>query len=40
MERPLVPLMRKMVREGNEKAMERLAAHLADGQAQRRLLSA
>ena len=29
MERPLVPLMRKMVRKGNEKAMERLAALLA-----------
>src|SRR3954470_19981980 len=35
MERPLVPLMRKMVRKGNERAMERLAALLADGQAQR-----
>ena len=34
MERPLVPLMRKMVRKGNERAMERLAALLADGQAQ------
>jgi len=32
-ERPLLPLMRKMVRKGNEKAMERLAALLADGQA-------
>ena len=29
MERPLVPLMRKMVRKGNERAMERLAALLA-----------
>src|SRR3954453_16944942 len=35
MERPLVPLMRKMVRKGNEKAMERLAAQLANGQALR-----
>jgi hypothetical protein len=34
-ERPLLPLMRKMVRKGNEKALERLAALLADGQAQR-----
>jgi hypothetical protein len=33
-ERPLLPLMRKLVRKGNEKAMERLAALLADGQAQ------
>src|SRR3954470_1363277 len=32
MERPLVPLMRKMVKKGNERAMERLAARLADGQ--------
>jgi len=32
-ERPLLPLMRKMVRKGNEKAMQRLAAQLADGQA-------
>jgi hypothetical protein len=32
LERPLVPLMRKMVRKGNERAMERLAALLADGQ--------
>ena len=36
MERPLVPLMRKMVRKGNERAMERLAALLAqDGHAAR-----
>jgi hypothetical protein len=35
MERPLVPLMRKMVRKGNQRAMERLAALMADGQAQR-----
>ena len=34
MERPLVPLMRKLLRTGNEKAMERLAALLASGQAQ------
>src|SRR4051812_35003684 len=35
MERPLVPLMRKMVRTGNEKALERLAALLAqDGPTQ------
>ena len=34
MERPLVPLMRKVLRSGNERAMERLAALLADGQAQ------
>ena len=27
---PLVPLMRKMVRRGNERAMERLAGLLAD----------
>ena len=27
MERPLVPFMRKVLRKGNEKAMERLAAH-------------
>jgi len=33
MERPLVPLMRKVLRSGNERAMERLAALLADGQA-------
>ena len=30
MERPLLPLMRKMVRKGNERAMERLAGLLAD----------
>jgi hypothetical protein len=36
MERPLVPLMRKLLRTGNEKAMERLAALLASGQAQQR----
>ena len=35
LERPLVPLMRKMVRRGNERAMERLAALLADGQTRR-----
>jgi hypothetical protein len=35
MERPLVPLMRKMVRKGNERAMERLAALLSDGQVRR-----
>ena len=34
MERPLVPLMRKLLRSGNEKAMERLAALLASGQTQ------
>jgi hypothetical protein len=34
-ERPFVPLMRKMVRKGNERAMERLAGLLAD-QAQQR----
>jgi hypothetical protein len=34
MERPLVPLMRKLLRNGNEKAMERLAALLASGQTQ------
>ena len=28
LEKPLVPLMRKMVRKGNERAMERLAALL------------
>ena len=33
MERPLVPLMRKLVRKGNERAMERLADLLA-GQAE------
>jgi hypothetical protein len=30
MERPLLPLMRKLVRRGNERAMERLAGLLAD----------
>jgi hypothetical protein len=30
MERPLVPLMRRMLRNGNAKAMERLAALLAE----------
>jgi hypothetical protein len=30
MERPLVPLMRKLIRKGNERAMERLAALLGD----------
>jgi polyketide cyclase/dehydrase/lipid transport protein len=34
-ERPFVPLMRKLVRDGNEKAMQRLAGLLAD-QAQQR----
>jgi hypothetical protein len=34
MERPLLPLMRKLVRKGNEKALQRLAAQLQDGQAQ------
>ncbi len=34
MERPLVPFMRKVLRKGNEKAMERLAAQLAYGQTQ------
>jgi hypothetical protein len=33
MEKPLLPLMRKMVRKGNERAMERLAALLADREA-------
>src|SRR4051812_13231117 len=32
-ERPFVPLMRKLVRKGNERAMQRLAALLEDGQA-------
>ncbi len=32
MERPLVPLMRKLLRTGNEKAMQRLAALLESGQ--------
>ena len=35
LEKPLVPLMRKMVRKGNERAMERLAAILNDQAAQR-----
>jgi hypothetical protein len=35
MERPLVPLMRKLIRKGNETAMARLAALLESGQAQR-----
>jgi hypothetical protein len=35
MERPFVPLMRKIVRRGNERAMERLAALLNDQAAQR-----
>lgn len=30
LEKPFVPLMRKMVRKGNERAMERLAATLND----------
>ena len=30
MERPFLPLMRKIVRRGNERAMERLAGQLAD----------
>jgi hypothetical protein len=30
MERPLLPLMRKLIRRGNERAMERLAALLDD----------
>ncbi len=34
LERPLVPLMRAMVRRGNEKAMERLAGLLAGQTAQ------
>ena len=34
-ERPLLPLMRKLVRKGNERALERLAA-LLDGQTQQR----
>jgi hypothetical protein len=34
-ERPLLPLMRKLVRNGNERAMQRLAGRLAD-QAQQR----
>jgi Polyketide cyclase / dehydrase and lipid transport len=35
MERPFVPLMRKILRKGNERAMERLAALLNDQAAQR-----
>ena len=35
LEKPLVPLMRKMVRKGNERAMERLALVLNDQAAQR-----
>src|SRR3954471_17079081 len=35
LERPLLPLMRKLVRKGNERALERLAA-LLDGQTQQR----
>jgi hypothetical protein len=35
LEKPLVPLMRKMVRKGNERAMQRLAALLNDQAAQR-----
>ena len=34
-EKPLVPLMRKMLRKGNERAMERLAVTLNDQAAQR-----
>jgi Polyketide cyclase / dehydrase and lipid transport len=34
-ERPFLPLMRKLVRKGNERAMERLAALLNDQAAQR-----
>ena len=30
LEKPLLPLMRKMVRKGNERAMERLAVILND----------
>jgi len=29
-ERPLVPFLRKLLKTGNERAMERLAARLAD----------
>jgi len=29
-ERPLLPLMRKMIRKGNQRALERLAGQLAD----------
>jgi Polyketide cyclase / dehydrase and lipid transport len=35
LERPLLPLMRKLIRKGNERAMERLAALLNDQAAQR-----
>jgi hypothetical protein len=35
LEKPFLPLMRKMVRKGNERAMERLAATLNDQAAQR-----
>jgi hypothetical protein len=35
LEKPLVPLMRAMVRKGNQRAMERLAAILNDQAAQR-----
>jgi hypothetical protein len=35
MERPFLPLMRKLVRKGNERAMQRLAALLNDQAAQR-----
>ena len=35
LEKPLVPLMRKLVRKGNERAMGRLAAILNDQAAQR-----
>ena len=34
-EKPFVPLMRKMIRRGNERAMQRLAALLNDQAAQR-----
>lgn len=36
MERPLVPLIRKLVKKGNERAMQRLAALLDDQAAQKR----
>ena len=35
LEKPFLPLMRKMVRKGNQRAMERLAALLNDQAAQR-----
>jgi hypothetical protein len=35
LEKPFVPLMRKMIRKGNERAMQRLAALLNDQAAQR-----